>query len=90
MSERKRQGSVTRIISVGVAIFLTTLFGPVGATLVDSLWRLYYDRYRMSWFSSGSTYIRAMSLPLFHRSARFWNLGSTSYNNKLVALVREF
>ena len=48
MNNRERWGGVKRIFSVGIAIVFTALFGPVGATLVDSIWRLYHDRYRLS------------------------------------------
>jgi len=63
MNNRERRGSVKRIISVGIASVLTALFGPVGATLVDSIWRLYHDRYRLSCFSSGPTHIRTILTP---------------------------
>lgn len=60
MNNRERRGSVMGIISVGIVIVLTVLFGPVGATLVDSIWRLYHDRFRFSCFSSGPTHIRTI------------------------------
>lgn len=75
MNNRERRGSVKGIISVGIAIVLTALFGPVGATLVDSIWRLYRERFRLSCFSSGPIHIRCRRFPVFYPVARLRHLG---------------